>query len=158
MLQKILRIIGAGNSFRRITNHQFIGRRQTEYHNPKFLSFHCGSAQFFATMSGDSVAFAGATGVPLEHAPNSAANKTTNPNRIGRAFLSAAAGSGWAGRHTSCDRLLPPSARILRARLWRLRGDREQRGSTRMAARTGVWAELHFRAKTRHLLILSEWR
>jgi hypothetical protein len=85
MLQKILRSIAAQSTpTQRI--HQLIGRRQTEYHNPKFLSFHCGSAQFFATVSADSVAFAGAAGVSPEQAHNSAANRTTNPNRIDSSF------------------------------------------------------------------------
>ena len=81
MFQEILRMMaGQFTPTQRI--HQLIGRRQTEYHNPRFLSFHCGSAQFFATVSADSVALPGATGVSPEQAHNSAANRTTNPNRI----------------------------------------------------------------------------
>jgi hypothetical protein len=62
--------------------HQFIGWRQTEYHSPRFLSFHCGLAQFFATIAADSVALAGATGVPSEHAARSSAIRATTANLI----------------------------------------------------------------------------
>jgi hypothetical protein len=67
-------------------------------------------AQFFATISGDSVAFAGATGVSPEQAHNSAANRTTNPNLIGR--LSACRNRiETKVPHSSAQRL--PSARDL---------------------------------------------
>jgi hypothetical protein len=67
--------------------HQLIGRRQTEYHNPKFLSFHCGSAQFFSTIAADSVELVGATGVESEQATSNVASKTRMPNRIAANLL-----------------------------------------------------------------------
>jgi hypothetical protein len=59
-----------------------MGWRQTEYHNPKFLSFHCGSAQFFSTISTDSVALGGATAPESEQAASHTAIATTTLNLI----------------------------------------------------------------------------
>jgi hypothetical protein len=88
------------------------------------LSFHCGSAQFFATISGDSVALAGATGVSPEHAHNSAANRTTNPNRIDASpLLSSGIGTGAPSMSFPIDRRRRRT--ILTAGLWRLHGNRD---------------------------------
>ena len=58
--------------------HQSIDWRHTEYHRPRFLSFHCGSAQFLRTISANSVALAGATGVESEQATRNIAKQDQN--------------------------------------------------------------------------------
>ena len=57
--------------------------------SPKFLSFHCGSAQCLATVSGDSVALAGATGASSEQAPRSASSNTMTPSLIAKSPAAA---------------------------------------------------------------------